>query len=74
MRFKPNEEGLYDIGGNVAEWVSDWWNADNSLHILRGASWISSSADDIRSSKRSDVSGGTSYYHAFGFRVVLEQP
>lgn len=74
MSFKPNEQGLYDIGGNVAEWVSDWWNDDKSLHVLRGGSWITSSTDDIRSSHRSNVSGGTSYYLAYGFRVVLERP
>ena len=74
MSFNANDQGLYDIGGNVAEWVSDWLNAEKTTNTLRGGSWISGTKDEVLSSKRGALSGGVGYYNSFGFRVVLEQP
>jgi len=54
MQLKPNELGLYDIGGNITEWCWDWYDAryysyspsDNPLgaeggedRVQRGGSW-----------------------------------
>ena len=52
--FTPNELGLYDMSGNVSEWVADWFNnnyyrnspennpqgpANGKCKTLRGGSW-----------------------------------
>jgi formylglycine-generating enzyme required for sulfatase activity/predicted MPP superfamily phosphohydrolase len=62
-------EGLYDVAGNVWEWMDSGHNdSDDTIRFLRGGSW-SDQPDSLRSSSRnngvpSDRSG------VFGFRVV----
>jgi formylglycine-generating enzyme required for sulfatase activity len=67
--FKPNRFGLYDMLGNVWQWVEDCYtssyrdaptdgtarmSADCRLHSLRGGSW-NDSAKSLRSASRNGV-------------------
>ena len=64
-----NENGLYDLGGNVQEWVSDAYS-DDSLGILRGGGWRSFSPSHLESRCRYTVDV-SNREESFGFRVVL---
>ena len=81
--FKPNPFGLYDIDGNVSEWVEDCWhdnyiraprdgsawvNPGCGLRMIRGSSW-GSSPDQARSAFRIAASPDTRSGRV-GFRVV----
>jgi formylglycine-generating enzyme required for sulfatase activity len=85
MQFKPNPFGLYDMDGNVSEWVADCWHdnyirapADGSawinpgcgVRVIRGGSW-GSSPEQVRSAFRQ---GGDADIRSgrVGFRVVRE--
>ena len=81
--FPPNGFGLYDMHGNVAEWVEDCWNdnytdaptngnawvsGDCSLRVWRGGSWYGY-PEDVRSSYR-DWYDREEWDFDIGFRVV----
>jgi formylglycine-generating enzyme required for sulfatase activity len=82
--FKPNAFGLYDMHGNVWEWVQDCWHKDyaevpqegkGSLYkcnerarVLRGGSWVDT-ARNLRSAYRNR--NAPEYRHpTVGFRVA----
>jgi formylglycine-generating enzyme required for sulfatase activity len=81
-KFPPNALGLYDIGGNVAEWVHDYYAVSvdatrvavdplgpeqGKPHVVRGASWRQSNVTDMRLSAR-DFSD--SQRNDIGFRIA----
>lgn len=86
--FAPNLFGLYDMHGNVAEWVADSWHdnywgapRDGSVwqsggneerRVVRGGSW-GDGPDEIHSAHRIRIEPD-SLNNSIGFRVVCELP
>jgi len=85
MTFAANPFGLYDINGNVSEWVQDCWhesyvsapndgsgwlNPGCSTHVVRGGSW-GSSPDQVNSAYREGADGSMRSGRV-GFRVLRE--
>ena len=66
--FKPNEYGLYDMGGNVWEWCQDWYNSNKTRRVLRGGSWNDPSSN-LRAANRYGYYPSNIYYY-LGFRCV----
>ena len=84
---QANELGLYDMSGNVEEWVQDCWNGNYSgtpsdgrawergdcgRRVLRGGSWFNRPWY-LRSANR-DRDTADNRYSDFGFRIARSLP
>jgi formylglycine-generating enzyme required for sulfatase activity len=83
--FRRNRFGVYDLSGNVSEWVADcwhdgyrrapkdpraWFNPGCRTRVIRGGSWASSPAQ-LRSAWRAPLERDTTNAQ-IGFRVVRD--
>lgn len=86
--YPPNGNGLYDVIGNVLEWVSDGYDenyyknspdtnpqgpSDTGIKVLRGGSWNGGNAGGLRAARRFE-NDPEIRYDFIGFRCAEDSP
>ena len=69
--YTANRLGIHDLGGNVWEWCSDWFNAERKDRVIRGASFLQGAPGVLLSSSHSRKPPGTRDFFNLGFRCVV---
>lgn len=79
--FTKNAHGLFDMGGNVSEWIHDFYQqtpaseqppdaagpAEGEYHVIRGSSWTHGGMSDLRLTYRDYGAEGRA---DLGFRIA----
>lgn len=81
--FAPNSKGIFDLAGNVSEWLNDFYEVTSSLsqktkvdpigptegsfHVIRGSSWAHGGTTELRLSFRDY---GEEARNDVGFRIA----
>jgi serine/threonine protein kinase/formylglycine-generating enzyme required for sulfatase activity len=75
-KFKPSPKGLFDLSGNVWEWVEESYGGEDASHreegTVRGGSWRTGDMELLLSSYRLPVAKD-SRRDDLGFRVLLSR-
>jgi formylglycine-generating enzyme required for sulfatase activity len=81
--FKSNELGLYDMSGNVSEWVADWFDKDyysnspknnpkgpqkGGCRVIRGGTWNPLVPNIKTTTRLCSIPGGRGSW--MGFRIA----
>jgi formylglycine-generating enzyme required for sulfatase activity len=69
--YTANRLGIHDLGGNVWEWCSDWFNAERKERVIRGGSFVQGAPGVLLSSHHSRMPPGTRDFFNLGFRCVV---